>query len=70
VIKLKARNITILTDDEVSLVAGGSNTPRTGTDTCEFSSLCGGYTVDWCEEPTQDGYCLTVNGCDETKDCP
>lgn len=70
-IKLKARKVTILTDDDVSLVAGGGDTPG---NTGPFSATCGGYTVDFCEQPTHNGFCNTAeacvsDGCPETDDC-
>lgn len=39
-LKLKARNVTILTEDEVSLVAGGADTPGKTTGGPGFTDFC------------------------------
>jgi hypothetical protein len=62
VIKLKLRNISFLTDEEVRLVSGGVNTPGPGgtdiTDGC----------TDCC--PSWDSLACPTDGCpDPTSDC-
>jgi hypothetical protein len=71
VIKLKTRNVTLLTDDEVSLVSGGADTnrPLITDDSCfdcGFSIPCV-PTVNYCP-PTME--CPETTGCPETDDCP
>lgn len=62
-ISLKKRNITVLSEDELTLVSGGSDTDFRPTDTCTQD----GYTA------TPDCFAFPdTDGCppDYTDDCP
>lgn len=68
-LKLKKRNVTVLTNDEVALVSGGVETYSTRCD--NPSNWCGsdGCTSDWCisNDCDSDG-CISYN-CDSDGAC-
>jgi hypothetical protein len=72
VIKLKVRNITVLTDEDASRVGGGAATPSTPQAGCiPFSDAC---TSNGCDDPSitcscevsDAGTCVSGPGCTQS----